>query len=291
VHPDQRPHRPHHRTSRGDRGDARKHHSSDLPVRADHVDRSPGGVVPDRGEWVHLYSVRVQGEQQWQRPVEAGAGAELQQVQQLISIADAIGQGCSRSGQVHPQLPQTFRKLVNKPQQCHQSEPAEQQQQQELQLQRLLVQDRLPDRPKKVCLHLRALGRLRLQLDAQTQQPDYLFFERPFSQTKKKTSNPLDVTTPHTPHRSHPVRNVCLDVVRLRRAAAGNGRWSGRDVRRQKNMRSPPTPHTHTQRTHNVYFGRRIIWVVLSSPRLDQPVETRQIPSLSTKKRAFLIVS
>ena len=115
------------------------------------MDRSPGGVLPDRGEWVHLYSVRVQGEQQWQRAVEAGTSAELQQVQQLISIADVTGQGCHfpRSGQVHPQLPQTFRKLfVNKPQQCHQSEPVEQQQ--EFQLQRLPVQDRLPDRPFRI---------------------------------------------------------------------------------------------------------------------------------------------
>jgi len=55
-------------------------------------------------------------------------------------------------------------------------------------------------------------------------------------------------------------------------------------MRRQKNMRSyQPPHHTHTQSTHNVYFGRRIIWVVVSSPR---PINRsrRQIPSLSTKK-------
>merc|ERR1711974_234137 len=168
-------------------------------VRADHVDRPPGGIVPDRGERVNLYSVRVQGERQQPRPLEAGASAKLHQQGKLISIADVTGQGClAPCSQVHPQLPQTFFVRKYKPQQCHQSEPVEQQQQ-ELQLQRLLVQDRLPDRPEKVCLHLRALGRLRLQLDAQTQQPDDLFFERPFSQTKKKTSNPLDVTTTHLP--------------------------------------------------------------------------------------------
>merc|ERR1711994_386953 len=85
-----------------------------------------------------------------------------------------------------------------KPQQCQQSEPLEQfgavstAAEKLLCLQRLPVQDRLPHRPKEVCLNFRAFGCLCLQLGCQ---------ENKTNNPGKKDENEETMSNTHTPQK------------------------------------------------------------------------------------------
>ena len=59
VYPNQRKTRPSHCSGRRDLRLVAHHHQVNLPVRTDHVDRSPGGQLQNRGERVNLRPLRV----------------------------------------------------------------------------------------------------------------------------------------------------------------------------------------------------------------------------------------
>jgi len=97
LHPNQRQNRPHHSPGGWDRGYAYQHHPPDLPLRADHVDRPPGGLLPDRRERVHLYSLRVQGEPgDGKRPLAASPSAN-----HPVPIQDVLPHHAGRGERVH----------------------------------------------------------------------------------------------------------------------------------------------------------------------------------------------